>query len=291
MRCSICGLISTLLLSAILGCSEEDNGGKLAVFVSVPPQAHLVKRIGGDHVAVQVLVRPGQEPHTFEPTPKQAAALAKTRLFFVVGLPFEERVIAKVRSGDLAFEVVNATVLPNGENHAGSPKREAEEAARGSDPHVWLSPRHIETQVRNITRALTRTDPSHAPAFEANCARLLDALADTDASIRQQLAPYAGRSFYVFHACLGHFAEAYGLHQEAIEFEGKSPGPRQLRDLVAKAKRDRAKCIFVQPQFDEKSARIIAAAIGADIVLIDPLAEDVFENLEEIASKIVKAFG
>ena len=79
------------------------------------------------------------------------------------------------------------------------------------------------------------------------------------------------------------------MHQEAVEVEGKSPTPRQLYSLLTRAKTDKVKIVFVQPQFDRKSAQAIANGIGGEVVPLDPLAEDVVGNLKIMAEKIQSA--
>lgn len=102
----------------------------------------------------------------------------------------------------------------------------------------------------------------------------------------QRLARYRGQAFYVFHPAFGYFAETYGLRQESVEVEGKLPTPRQIFALIAKARSDHVKIIFLQPQFDQQIAASIAQAIGGAVLPMDDLAFDVVANLDEVARKI-----
>jgi zinc transport system substrate-binding protein len=76
-----------------------------------------------------------------------------------------------------------------------------------------------------------------------------------------------------------------------VELGGKSPSPRQLAKLIAKAQREQVKVIFVQPQFDTKSGEAIAAAIQGRVVPLNALAEDVVANLREMAVQIKQAMA
>ena len=89
----------------------------------------------------------------------------------------------------------------------------------------------------------------------------------------------------VYHPSWGYFADAYGLEQVPIEIEGKEPTPRELKGLITQAKELGVKVIFIQPQFSAKSAKVIANAIGAQVVLADPLAQNWAENLLLVAEK------
>ena len=95
----------------------------------------------------------------------------------------------------------------------------------------------------------------------------------------------------MFHPAFGHFAKAYGLKQEAVESQGKSPGPKHITELIARAKAAGAKVIFVQPQFSQRSAEIIAKRIGGRVVPLDPLSGDYINNLEHIAEEFQKALA
>jgi zinc transport system substrate-binding protein len=93
----------------------------------------------------------------------------------------------------------------------------------------------------------------------------------------------------VFHPAWGYFARTYKLKQIPIELEGKAPKPAQLQNLIVRARRDKIKVIFVQPQFSSKSARLIAAEIGGRVIVADPLAADWPQNLRAVARQIKAA--
>ena len=106
-----------------------------------------------------------------------------------------------------------------------------------------------------------------------------------------ELAPFKGASFYVFHPSFGYFAREYGLRQQAVEISGKSPTPKQLSALIARARQDRVRIIFVQPQFDSRSAIAVARAIDGVVEPLDALAEDVAANLRTMAARITRALS
>ena len=103
------------------------------------------------------------------------------------------------------------------------------------------------------------------------------------------MEPYLGATFFVYHPAFGYFADAYGLYQEPVETGGQSPTPKALTAFIENAKKEGAKVIFVQPQFDQRNAETVAKAIGGKVVPLDPLAEDVLGNLKTIADSIATA--
>ena len=82
----IVNIFFTILAACLLGLSSGAFASPLQIFVSIPPQKWLVEQVGGKLVSTHVLVDRGQEPHNFEPTPKQVAALFRSQLFFTVDM-------------------------------------------------------------------------------------------------------------------------------------------------------------------------------------------------------------
>ncbi len=76
-----------------------------------------------------------------------------------------------------------------------------------------------------------------------------------------------------------------------MEVGGKSPTPKQLAALIAKAKAEQVKVLFVQEQFDPRSAKVVAQATGAKVLPLNPLAENVVKNLLDISRNIHSALS
>ncbi len=281
--------LPAVLISGGAGAEE----GPLEVFAGIPPQAHFVERIGGDNVSVSVLVQAGQEPHTFEPTPRQMVALSHARLYFKTGMPFENVVLGKIRDANPDLTVIDTAKgidkrrIAEGEDVSGD--HHEGHGEEDLDPHVWLSPPLIKVQAANIRDALVKADPEHTAEFNANFEAFAKEVDGTHEHISEMLAPFRGRTIYVYHPAFGYFADAYGLRQVAVETGGKSPTPRQLGEIIEKARGEGVRVIFVQPQFAAAGARVVADAIDGSVVPLDDLAEDVLANLEDMAAKVREA--
>lgn len=293
----ICLFYFLTFFSILSGETDEnpsDPAGPLKVYVSIPPQAYFVERLGSDYVTVNVLAGKGADPHTFEPTPKQIMSLGQADIYFSIGMHFETLLLKKIRGSNPRLKVISThagvdRLVPqrlNGyEDHKNLHKNEVE-----PDPHIWLSPPLINLQAENIYRGLIKADPENAEIYKNNYNLFLRDVEEVHARITRLLKPHKGKSFLVFHPALGYFAETYGLVQAAIEMEGKSPYPKQIERLIKEAGELSVNSIFVEPQFDKKSAETIAEAIGGTVVTIDPLRKNVLENLKEIAEAIEKSF-
>jgi len=263
---------------------------KTRIFVTVPPQAYLAKRIGGDAVEVHTLVGKGQDPHTFEPTPRQAAALAGASLFFTVDIPFEKQLVAKVAANNRNLRIVDSARgivrLSLAEDHHETHAKDDHGDGNEADPHLWLATANLRIMAGNMAAAMSNAMPEHKEALHKNLVSLQREISELDKRLATTLAPYRGKTFYVFHPAFGYFAQAYGLKQKGVETGGKSPTPKQISALIRQAREDRVRTIFVQPQFDSKSGATVAQAINGTVVPIDPLDQEVLRNLAAIAAAI-----
>ncbi len=298
LRVTMC-IYTVMFLLLATGCSSASKPavaeGKLPVFVGIPPLAYLVEQIAGPYVEVDVLVQPGQDPHTFEPTPQQIQALGRAKIFFEIGMPFEGVLIQKIKEGNQQLEVVDTTVgiqkrpvdVPC--EHEGEHAHDHPGEGGQPDPHVWLSPPLAVILAKNITATLCRADPTHAEDFEKNLTVLCQKFDTLHAKLKRKLSPYRGRSIYVFHPGFGYFTDTYGLKQEAVEEAGRSPTPKQLHGLIEEARAEGVKTIFTQPQYATQSAQVVAEAIGGRIAIIDGLKKNIIDDVEDIAEKIAGA--
>jgi zinc transport system substrate-binding protein len=273
----------------------------LPIFVSILPQKYFVEKIGGDLVDVSVMVLPGASEATYEPKPQQMVSLSRAKIYFAIGVPFEKVWLKKIAASNQKIRVVHTekgiekraiAFHHHGSGNAGKEENEdvANQKQGVKDPHIWLSPRLVMIQARTILMTLQEVDPDNQAVYETNYKTFIKELQGLDAEIRGMLGGKGkGAAFMVFHPSWGYFADAYGLKQISIEVEGKEPKPAQMKALIALAREKGIKIIFVQPQFSTKRAEVIARAIGGQIMIADPLAEDWANNLLEQAMKIVSA--
>ena len=260
----------------------------LSVFVSILPQAYFAERIGGERVRVEVLVKPGQDPHTFELTPQQIARLAKADAFLRIGVEFENTLMPRIESTMKDLLVVDCREgirLRRMGSHAHD-EDEREGGQEGSDPHIWLSVRNAIRMAATIHQSFLRLDPAGKELYDRGYGQLIEELQSLDRRISGILAAVKGKPFFVFHPSFGYFADDYGLEQIAVETGGSEPSARQLARLIDQARSSSVRVIFVQPQFSRKSAETVAAEIGGAVIPIDPLARDYIRNLEQMAQAV-----
>ena len=265
--------------------------GPIVVAVPITPVATFVEKIGAARVKTLVIVAPGQSMHTYDPTPKQVAALETAAVYLSMGLPFEQRIVAKVESQRNRTRVVDLrrglTLRDIEDEHLLETGAAHEHHDHGEkDPHIWLSPRMARVQAQTIADALCAADEAHADEYRRNLAVFQQELDELDHRIRGLLAACRSQAVFVYHPTYGYFCDDYGLRQVPVEISGREPTAKELAALIEKARREKVRVIFVQPQFSKKTAEALAAQIDGAVVDLDPLSAEYRENLEAIAKSI-----
>lgn len=287
-------LAGAALLSAACGggAGEAPPDGSpaaappVAVAVTVAPLAWLADEVGGERVATTVMIPPGHEPHAYEPSPREMAALDRARVFVAVGHPLlatERRhldpalaarpEIVVVRLAE-AGEALPEPTPDDGEDHHGH---------GDDDPHLWLSPARMRAAAEELAGALARVDPAGAAGYRERLEAVRRRIGEVDREVAALVEGLPRRRFLVVHPAWGAFAEHYGIEQVAVEREGKEPGPRELAERIAAARAEGFATVFTQRGFADRPARVIADEIGARVVPLDPLARDWDDNLLAVA--------
>lgn len=293
-------LFIAVLGSLILGaCTQNKQTQENTCFVSILPLRNIVQQIVGEDFNIEVLVPAGASPETFEPTPKQFIQLNQAQIVFNVGLiDFETSLLHKLRDQSKVIDLSKGIDLIEGscshakETPGETPEKPAAHAhahthAHGVDPHVWTSPKALQIMARNAFETIQALYPD-STKYRENHERLQQRLRDLDIRTRKKIDQSGVRYFIVYHPALTYYARDYGIRQVAIESDGKEPSARQLAGIIRKAREDGVRKIFYQNQFPESVVEIIARDIDARYVEIDPLQEEVIENIDRITDLITE---
>lgn len=260
----------------------------MEIWVTIAPQKYFVERVGGDAVTVEVMVRAGQSPELYTPSASQLVKLAKADAYIGMGLPVEHTVLPRIEASMPHVRVLQTEKLAETHDHDHS---QHESCVHGDhDPHVWMDPLAMVEFVEQVRELLSQLEPSKAGLFLANAEAVLVELKAMNQSLQQQFKPYAGRAFYINHPALGHFTERYGIVQRSLEQAGTDASARRIAELVKAARADQVGAIFTQPEFGRSSAAVVARALKVDVIELNPLAEDYFDNMRGIASALVASF-
>ena len=262
------------LKKANLGLISKEE--KIGVVVSILPLAEFVEQVGKDKVEVTVIVPPGADPHLFELTPVQLKKISQAQLYVEVGsgLNFELTWMDKIKLIYKDMLICNSSIGIT---------------LVDKDPHIWLSPRNAKTMVENISEALTKIDPLSQKYFKKNSIEYINKLDILDKEIKARLEGVKNRRFISYHSSWGYFAKEYDLIQIAIENEGKEPSAASLAHIIDQTRAFNISIILVSPQFNTKSAEVVAKEVGAQIIIVDPLSMDYINNLRKLVEEIITA--
>ena len=311
IACAAGLFVSSLVL---MGCGEglSPNASEAPiVYVSIPPQGHFAERLVEDKAEVRVLLPPGMAPEYYEPRPSELEALSNASLYVRTQAPFENNNWDRIRALNPGMKVVDGTEgvekrrfepreavehdhdhgHSHGHDHNHSHDHDHSHGAGEPDPHTWLAPGNMITQVRVMGEAMREVDPDNAEFYTEREEALVEELEELDEELASILEPVQGETFWVYHPAWGYFADAYNLKQQAIEHEGKDPGVQSLRNLVREGQEQAVEVIFVEKQFDSRAAEVVAREIGARVEVLDPVAGDYFENLRAAARAIAEALS
>ena len=250
------------------------------VIVSVAPHQFFVNKIAEKTVDVYLMVPAGASSHTYEPTPRQMMKASQASIWFSIGETFEQRAMQALQSYSSSLKIIN---LQNGLDlivhdhcHKG--------CCSGSvDLHFWLSAKQAQLQAKTIAQTLIANYPQHADLYRENLSKFEKELQVLDQQIGNTLSNLRNRNVLVGHPAYAYFCRDYHLHQYSVEIEGKDPTPQQMTKLLSLIRSFGTKTIFIQPQYNNKAAQLVAKEIGAKLVTLDPYSENYLTTMIEIA--------
>ena len=257
------------LLVLLAGCNRSGARGRAGqTAASVGPVlavetflADIAQQVAGSRLAVRALMPVGVDPHSYEPTPRDVAAVAESRALIVNGAGMESFLQKLLASAGGERRLIEA-----------SAGLEPRTSGNEIDPHFFLAPLHVVRYVENIRDGLTAIDPAGSSLYAANAAAYSAKLRELDAWIRSQVAgiPAADRLLVTNHESLGYFAESYGFTVVGTVLPGvstdASPSARQLAGLIDALRTTGTKAVFLESGTDPKLARQVAQEAGIRVI-------------------------
>lgn len=282
MRKILTVVIAAMLVFALSGCESNienvvvaDEGShvsdRLSIITSLYPQYDFVRSIVGDKADVILILPPGVESHSFEPTPQNMVALQNADLFLYTGKEMEPW--AYKLTGSIDAKIVDLStgiILMDLEAHDEEP--EDEEHEEQVDPHIWTDPNLAIIMVESILSSLKEIDKNNADYYEANAEVLKQALVDLDTEIKETLSKTTSKTILSGgHFAFGYFVERYGLLHMS-PYEGFSPDaeptPKKIAALIETINETDAKAIFYEELIDPKVSRVISEETDIEMLLL-----------------------
>ncbi|MSQ31838.1 MAG: zinc ABC transporter substrate-binding protein [Dehalococcoidia bacterium] len=257
-----------LIVFSFAACSAESpiETGKTSVVTSFYPVQFLAERIGGSQVSVKTLVPAGAEPHNWEPSPKEIAAIQNAKVFIYQGIveKWADRVVSDMNT--------TKTIVVKG--ITGQELRDSnDEEISGKDPHVWLDPIRYAQEADAIYAGMAKADPANAAAYKTNLDTLKIDLHTLDTEFKNGLSNCDRTTIVTSHAAFAYLAQRYELKQLAVSgiTPDAEPSPARLRKVLEELKAKKATHIFFETLVSPRISKTLADEAGIETLVLNPL--------------------
>lgn len=250
-----------------------DTGGKVSVVATLFPQYDFAREIAGAHADVSLLLPPGTEGHTYEPTPSDIVKIDGADIFLYTGKfmePWAERLLSSEGKGKSAAVDVSSGIelssIDDDHDHDGHGQ---EGHSHPFDPHIWTDPLNAAVMADNILAALCSADPTHKEYYEKNAAELKKKLFALDADFKSIVSDGARREIIfggsnAFH----YFAKRYGIKIRAAHDTCSAeadPSAKRVSELISAIRTEHIPVIFYEELTMPKVARLMSKESGAAV--------------------------
>lgn len=299
----------TLLLGGCASNEEtntaEETNDQLTVYASTFALKSFAEEIGGDRVRVEMVIPPGADPHTYEPTSKQMTDIAEADLFLTVGHdlePYVESMEKSLASENVTFvktaedvKLLSAedTVHVHGEDD-GHEHEEDEHAEEGHseddghnhgqyDPHVWLDPTNAVSMAEAIEAAFSEQAPDYKDEFADRLSAFKEEAETLDAELKAAVEGGSKSELLVTHAAYGYLADRYGFEQLPIAglTPSEEPSQQALKRVIEEAQLHDLKYIAFEDTVTPKVAEVVKSELGAETVTIYNLESVTKEQMDQ----------
>lgn len=257
------GVLAGILVAISLGVSAE-----LRILCTTTIVGDVVAHVAGTDLAVDVLLPPDADPHTFEATPSDLVRIAHADVIFENGAGLEESLLPLLATADARVVDLSAGLALR------TVSADTAHAEGRSDPHVWFDPTHVIAWVDVAAAVLGNLDPERAAAYEARAAAYQESLRELDAWIVEQVSriPVPNRRLVTDHDAFGYFADRYGFQLVGTVIPGFSalsePSAREIAALEDCILGTGVSAVFVGTTVNPVLAAQVAADTGAQLVVL-----------------------
>ncbi|MCR4430196.1 MAG: metal ABC transporter substrate-binding protein [Tepidanaerobacteraceae bacterium] len=291
------GILSAIIIMASLALAasacgaknaapEENASYQLKIYTTFYPLYDFTKKIVGDMADVENMIPAGVEPHDFEPSPRQMAALYSAKVFIFLGEPMDTW--AKKAESQLAAKGVRVVEAGKG-------------LIRDNDPHVWLDPVMAKEMSRRICKAVEDVDAKNKSYYEKNMLLLGKKFDELDERYKEGLSAVSRKDIVTSHSTLGYLSKRYGLNQISITglSPQEEPSPRKMAELAQICREKGIKYIFFETLASPKLSETLAREVGAQTLVFNPVeglteeeikaGEDYFSIMEKNLENLKEA--
>ena len=275
--------------------TQDTKKYKEVLVTSIPPLKWLVQKIAGNDFEIISIIQPNMNHELFDPKPDDLKTLEKSKLFFTYNaLNFEKEisdtVTDKKKLVNLLENIDKSSLLENHDDHGHDDKKDNHKDNHDHgdfNPHLWFSLDLMPEFAESVKNKLIQTYPDKKDIFERNYAMFIEELNIFKKEINEKMSSKTKKYFMIYHPVLGYFIKDYPIKEIAVEYQGKEPSAKQIKEIIEEAKEHSITTILVQPQFPKQSIEAISMEIPeANIAEFNSDQENVFENLKKFVDSL-----
>lgn len=295
-------LRAIVALAAMLAASWPARASAdLDVVTTVPSLAAIVQAVGMEHVRVESLALPTQDPHFVDAKPSLALKLNRADLLVAVGLQLESGWLPTLQTGARNASIATGS---NGYVEAASfvkllePPTTTDRAEghvhAGGNPHFLYDPRAAASIAKGLAGRMAKLDPANATSYQNNLRQFLLALDKARKDWEKRLGPHKGKPVIGYHKTWAYLADWLGVEQ--VEFLEPKPGipptPQHVAKVIATARAKGVKVILIETFYPDTTAKLVAQKAGATLIVIPGGAafpgEGYVDHIEKIVRQLEK---
>ena len=310
-------LLSVILIACGSGTTteettvEETTVDKINVLATTPMLGDFLNEIGGANINLTILMPPEADPHTYDPSPQDAAKIAEADLVFYVGLKYEPSAVMKLientSNTESVLVEVGEYINPIEFSEEGHDDHDDEEGHEGhdhgsEDPHFWFDPARVSMAVELMINKLTELDPSNEVAYKTSGDAYIKELNQLDTTISKliETIPSENRKIITTHESLGYLEAKYGLEVLSTIIPSLSSAneisPAQLAGVLDVIEDNNVQVMFIEAEAPSVYGETIAQEADIKVVTglwVETLKENqsyttwLLENVQLIVDNLV----
>lgn len=260
---------------------SKSDYSKIKVAASIFPLYDIVRNIGGESLAVELVLPVGASPHTYDVSPADIKKLQGSRVLFIIDHGVDNWIVELAKNTGVEQVVIVDKEIS---------------LLSDDNPHYWLSYENAKHIAETVTQTLEELDPAHKESYVKNKKRFVSDLDSTVTVLQNELNSLPTKNIATFHDAWPYFARDFGIKITAVfeEFPGKEPTPRYLYEFQERIKRDNVKVIFSEPQFAGDILESTARDLGVKLSFLDPIGgiegrKSYIELIQFNVSQIIKS--
>jgi zinc/manganese transport system substrate-binding protein len=220
----------------------------------------LAKNIGGTHVKIEAIIKPGIDPHEFEPTPSDVKRVAKADLVLFTGKGMEGFLTKLEEAAGVTGKFVNV-------GEAVPSLTMTEEGRKVEDPHWWHSVENMKRATRLVTDRFEQADPANRGYYEDREKECLASLNELQRWSRVKVAelPSSRKKLVTSHDALQYFARDYGFTILPVKgiSTAEEPSSQHVKEIIGVIRSQGVKAVFFESIENSRAVNQIAAETGA----------------------------